>query len=401
MEKFGDLDIAFLGSYIGEALKDKLMKKRSKINFADEHWQKLFIDGLSKNGIDEITFYSVPFIESFKKNNIFKIKYTETIRNNICYKQIPFINLNYIKIFSRYKNIKQYLRSWCKKKTERKKILLIYSLHSSFIRLIKTIKKKFPQIVVVVIILDLPEFMNLERKKSFIYKTLKKIDRKVIAENLLYADHYVLLTEKMIEKLPYHSYTVINGMIEQEDVSLISANQEDNKFEVVYTGSLYEKFGVKKLVDSMKFISADNVKLIICGWGELEEYIRKAANEDQRIIFKGNIDLQDAIEVQRNASILINPRPNEGEFVKYSFPSKMFEYIKTGKPILCFKLDCFQDEYDEIFNYIEEYNEKSIAKSILNVVYNYKRYKEKSSKIIGLHKFINIYQVNRLLEDIC
>ena len=46
-------------------------------------------------------------------------------------------------------------------------------------------------------------------------------------------------------------------------------------------------------------------------------------------------------------AVLVNPRPNNEEYTKYSFPSKDIEYLSSGKPTVAFLLDgmpkCYQD----------------------------------------------------------
>ena len=48
-----------------------------------------------------------------------------------------------------------------------------------------------------------------------------------------------------------------------------------------------------------------------------------------------------------SAAVLVNPRPNNEEYTKYSFPSKDIEYLLSGKPTVAFLLDgmpkCYQD----------------------------------------------------------
>ena len=35
----------------------------------------------------------------------------------------------------------------------------------------------------------------------------------------------------------------------------------------------------------------------------------------------------------------VNPRQNNEEFTKYSFPSKTMEYLASGVPVVAYKLD--------------------------------------------------------------
>ena len=61
----------------------------------------------------------------------------------------------------------------------------------------------------------------------------------------------------------------------------------------------------------------------------------------------GQVSLNEARALQKTADVLVNPRLNEGEYTKYSFPSKTMEYLSTGRPVVCYKLDGIPDEYDK------------------------------------------------------
>jgi glycosyltransferase involved in cell wall biosynthesis len=75
-----------------------------------------------------------------------------------------------------------------------------------------------------------------------------------------------------------------------------------------------------------------------------------AAKIDSRIVFGGMIPLYEAVENELKATLLVNSRPTDMEFAKYSFPSKNMEYMVSGTPILTTKLPGMpQEYYDYIF----------------------------------------------------
>ena len=57
---------------------------------------------------------------------------------------------------------------------------------------------------------------------------------------------------------------------------------------------------------------------------------------------------------QREATLLVNPRTPEGEFTKYSFPSKTMEYLASGVPTLIYSLQGIPDEYLDYCFHLEE-----------------------------------------------
>src|SRR5699024_551254 len=60
------------------------------------------------------------------------------------------------------------------------------------------------------------------------------------------------------------------------------------------------------------------------------------------------------LELQKTSTVLINPRPNNEEYTKYSFPSKIMEYMSSGRPMIAYKLDGMPEEYLKYFYPVTE-----------------------------------------------
>ncbi|MBO7310309.1 MAG: hypothetical protein J6U86_02815, partial [Clostridia bacterium] len=70
---------------------------------------------------------------------------------------------------------------------------------------------------------------------------------------------------------------------------------------------------------------------------------------------------------QAKATVLVNPRQNNEEFTKYSFPSKNLEYLSSGKPLVAYKLDGIPDEYDDVIIYVEDNSIRALADKLTEV----------------------------------
>lgn len=138
-------------------------------------------------------------------------------------------------------------------------------------------------------------------------------------------------------------------------------------FSLLYTGRLNRRYGLLNLLDAMDRIPDSDIELWICGSGELEDEIRTRARKDSRVRFLGFVPHEKSLQLQRKATILINPRTNEGAYTKYSFPSKTLEYMVAGKPVLMYRLDGIPKEYDSYLYYIPDETADSIAQSILQL----------------------------------
>ena len=69
-------------------------------------------------------------------------------------------------------------------------------------------------------------------------------------------------------------------------------------------------------------------------------------------------------QCRQGRTALINPRTAQGVFTRYSFPSKTLEYMRSGKPVLCCKLEGIPDEYDPYLRYIQPQTAQGIRDAV-------------------------------------
>ena len=92
------------------------------------------------------------------------------------------------------------------------------------------------------------------------------------------------------------------------------------------------------------------------------------ADDDTRIIFKGQVSSDVARQCILDGDILVNPRPNNSVYTRYSFPSKILDYLASGNPTVAFELDGMPEVYKNFIYYIPENTVESIANTILCVI---------------------------------
>lgn len=258
--------------------------------------------------------------------------------------EIGCINIPFIKQIMREVKIKKLLRK------SKDRNIIIYSAYLPFLKAVKKIDAK-----VTLIVTDMPEFYDLG-KTTFIKKLARRINNHIIYKCIERIDSFVILTEQMKDSLRIGNrpYTVIEG-IACEPVTAPEADEQKSysrKKVLLYTGALHYRFGIKTLLDAFEKIENDEYELWICGSGEAENEIRNLSKKDKRISFFGYCTKEQVYKLQAQASVLINPRRPEGEYTKYSFPSKTMEYMMSGKPVLMYKLDGIPDEYDRYLSYV-------------------------------------------------
>lgn len=287
---------------------------------------------------------SAPFLGAYPMRcDLMRFRGFKTAQPGCTY--VKFNNIWGLRNFSRAKALKKALKDFIALK-DPQKLILAYCPHTPFLEAAAYAKKQDPSIRVCLYVPDLPNYMNLNANRTWFYDVAKKVDIRRMTNLMQCVDSYVLLTEYMKDHLPVGDkpYRVAEGIIESIPPLPEPVTSGPEKY-VVYTGKMFEKFGVKALIDGFLTLQDPNYRLVLCGKGDCEAYARAAQSKDPRIMFLGQVPPQEALNWQSRASALINPRNVVEEYTRYSFPSKNIEYLLSGKPVVGYFLDGMPQVY--------------------------------------------------------
>lgn len=278
---------------------------------------------------------------------------------------VGFNNTAGIKILSRYIGVWKYLKKWVNDGSGGTKCVIAYAMTLPFVKLLCDLKKKYLNVKVCLVVPDLPEYMNVTAMQTnWKYRIMKRIEVAYIRHCLTEVNHYVFLTEHMKNWFDREvNYVVVEGICSGNVPQLREKELfTDGRKHIVYTGGIKQEYGVLDLISAFMEIENPDWALDIYGDGIHMEQARKLAEEDDRVILHGVVPNAVAVKAQMEAELLINPRPNH-EFAKYSFPSKIMEYMLSGTPMLAYKLDGIPSEYDDFYFHIES-GEKGFVSSL-------------------------------------
>lgn len=260
-------------------------------------------------------------------------------------------------------------------------ILYVYTISAPIITAVDLLKRKNKRIKVCSIIADLPNMSSLSSQKSIFQEYFEKYLSKKSYRKTSCIDAYVLLTKYMADYMGIRKpYCVVEGISNCEERIQKELVFDEEYKTVVYTGTLHKRFGVLNLISAFSTIKDDSYRLIICGMGDSEEEVKAAAKIDKRIEYLGQLPRTDVIKIQDEATVLVNPRQNNEEFTKYSFPSKIMEYLSAGKPVVCYKLDGIPNDYDDYLFYVKDNSIQSLADKLLEICEK----SEEERKLIGI-----------------
>lgn len=400
------MDMLFLGKLIPRNLKNEVLKKSNNVmaNAANEFQWKI-IDGLDKNLSKPVDIYNILPIGSYPKRYSDLFIKTSQFQHCIGSKDINvgFINLPYIKHLITGNFLIPLVLKWLKNK-ENNSVIIAYSLNLSLLKTIKCAKKFNPNITTCVIVPDMPEFNNLGSNLSVLNRFYLKYSGYKARKQLTYVDSFVFLTEQSASYLNIDKpYVIVEGISLEDKPNYIENNNRDITKTIVYTGTTHKQFGIMNLIEAFYGIVNKNYKLVICGSGDADNDIREYAKHDKRICFKGQVSHDEATEIQMSATVLVNPRLNEGEYTKYSFPSKTMEYLATGVPVIAYKLDGIPCEYDDYIIYVTDNTIDTLRDTLIKTceltINERKLIGEKGQKFVATNKN-SLVQTSKIINMI-
>lgn len=367
------MNLFWLGG-VAEEKNFKKLQKKGNTQIAANITQLNYIEGIEKatgNSVKILNSHYEPSFPKYKDLFIKKKKWIRKGKENI---DIGFINIPIFKYINKAISLRVEMKKIIKNElsTQDLNVFFIYAMTLPLILLAPFIKKNVQKqkFIICLIVPDLPEFMNMT-KQSKIKKFLSMINRKLIYRCMKFIDKYVLFTESMAEYLNLNAnqYIVIEGMVnlnkinKQEDITSLK-----KKKYIMYAGGMNKKYGVLNLAKAFNEIKDSNVELWLYGNGDAVDKIEEMSLVDKRIKYKGLVSNEEILEAERNAKLLVNPRPTNEEYTKYSFPSKNMEYMLSGTPLLTTNLPAMPKEYKKYIYIIENETIEGIRKKIEEIL---------------------------------
>ncbi|MBQ2928290.1 MAG: glycosyltransferase [Oscillospiraceae bacterium] len=215
---------------------------------------------------------------------------------------------------------------------------------------------------------------------------------------------YVLLTEAMNTYLNHKGkpYVVLEG---HSDISMRekvpSLERKSAPRICFYAGGVSKQYGLGNLVEGFRKANVDNACLHIYGPGDYVEELQQIAAEDPRIFYGGMLLNTEIVEKELEATLLVNPRPTDEEYVQYSFPSKTMEYMASGTPVLTTVLPGMPKEYHPYVYLLEDETADGIAEKLREVLENSREElfrKGSEARAFVLDQKNNVIQARKLLD---
>lgn len=386
-----------------EKYKQVFALRTKKAIEPQQKFNNLFIQGLAKQPkVDVLALSTLPVSASTCSIGQFKFE-EEKVSESLVYQYIPFRNGKVTRLYDMCMNTKKLLKQFLDKNKNERCVIIADVLSPFMIVGCFDIAHKY-KVPVIGVVTDLPELATKMkmRRVSFAKRNLLYCIEKFNTNLLKKFDAYITLTDSINEVInkEHKKHIVIEGSVDA-GLNYVLPEKSASK-EVVYAGGVYEKYGVKTLVEAFLKINVSN-ELHIYGDGTYVDKIKEISEKHPNIKYMGMVSLEEIVEIERKATLLINPRPSNESFSKYSFPSKTLEYMSSCTPLLSTKLPGIPPEYFNYIYTIENEGVDGMADALLNVLaYNPSILEEKGKRAFVFVKQnkTNVVQGKRIVEFI-
>ena len=316
-------------------LKEVYNKQASSYVFAPQKFHRNIVEGLLANN-HQVKVLS--FLPSF-------VDYVNTIdEDGIQYSFIRYLNRSGIKHFQIAKEVFQYIRH-----TPFKPDVVICDTLNTSMCIGALMARLLKKISVTAIITDLPASVS-KYDKSLVSRLSSYVSNKYIN----HFDKYILLTSQMndVVNLRNRPFIIMEGICESQQKQSITITTNDSlrKRKLLYAGGRPSKDGIDMLIAAFKRIPYPDIELNV--YGSIPNVSLGKDPSDERIFYHGKTENSVIAKAEQESCLLINPRPTNEEYTKYSFPSKVMEYMASGTPMVTTKLAGIpQEYYDYVFTF--------------------------------------------------
>lgn len=401
MEK--TIQLLWIGSYDSD--EEFVVKSRKGMKTASAQVsQKNLVEGIeteTQKPMDSINGSIVPHFPVYKDRIVSKIYWDrENGAHNV---SVGYLNVKYLNRLTCRISMEREAEHWVKTRYLGGELtILAYGLRSAPMATALRIKKRIPHARIFNIVTDLPEFMDLG--ESRVKKLLKKVDMLSIRRFMKRMDGFVLYAPKMAEYLsiPDGKWLLMEGSYDVGELRSDTKKRTDGKRAIMYSGVLDVQLGIDLLLKAFMQLKDPELELWLTGGGNAEGLIRKCAEKDPRIRFFGFLPTRaDVLKLQSEAALMINMRLPSEPASAYCFPSKIFEYLCSGNPVLSYRIEGISDEYADHLIFIEdetvEATCRAMEKALAMDEEQRRAFGEAAREFVCTRKN-NLHQARRVLE---
>lgn len=284
---------------------------------------------------------------------------------------VPFVNIPFLKQLTMGLAIFCYVMTWLWRMRSQPRYLLIYNAYVP-LALSVLLATRLLGGKPVAYIADLPH--NLNSRDVGIWRVVHRINLLVETHSLKHFAGLLTVTDQIAtDYAPQVPSLVVEGGVNADEFGGADEPLGEREYSVtenricLYSGFLNDINGIDQLLAAFRLIESPRYRLWIFGHGPLEQAVCEAAKQDTRIVYWGRLPRAQVLQFQRQSNILINPRPTWRRVTRYTFPSKLLEYMMSGRPVINTALIGVPVEYQQRVFVLNDETPEGLARLIQKV----------------------------------
>lgn len=390
------MNILYVSTLLSQDYVKELFNKGYEILQSIQKFNHLLTIGFNKNNCKVDVLSNVPVTKQIKKT-LYRRKENENGINFFYCSKVSFGVIGSLIAFicSFHKTFR-----WIFNNNRKDSIVILDVLNFThgFGSLIACKILRIRTLGIVTDISGLKDKMNLTLKE--------KVYSYLVNHTLGYYDSYIFLTEAMNKLINSKGkpYLIMEGLVDFAIESRPDRIRNTNKKIVMYAGGLTAQYGLWNLISGFSMIESNDVELHLYGYGDMINEIKEYCKKDLRIKYFGEVHNDTILDLEMNASLLVNPRPTNEEYTKYSFPSKNMEYMASGTPLLTTALPGIPFEYYPYVYLLEDESAEGVfrilQRLLIETPQSYLIEKGLRGREFVVKRKNNILQAARILEFI-
>ena len=346
--------------YLGYVIRPEEVHTASGASVAGNKMQWNVVKCLGENDDIRIHCVTVMPLAAFPRDRkIWQKKQRGQLTQQVAATRISYMNLPGVKQL--WQTINVYIEARKLLKKYPNAVVFAFNLFPQVGIPIRWLSKKA---ATVCLLADLPIDDNTNRRGVSLW--LRRLFEKSTWKNMVSCERYIVLNPHVAELyLPGKQYIVVDGGVDEGEIKpLVDNTFERKERNIMFCGALTEYNGIKNLILAMGLVDDNRIVLDIYGDGYLRDVVEEAAKVNTRIRYHGRVSNEIVMQKQQEAWGLINPRITEDPIAKVTFPSKTFEYLLSGTPVITTRLNGYGPEYENCMIFAEQDTPEGIAAAI-------------------------------------
>jgi glycosyltransferase involved in cell wall biosynthesis len=343
--KMESAQVLFVGQLFPESMTSKIMEQEI-LPIQTQRFGKALVDALRVGFEENVEVLSTaPLVDFPHSRMILAPKSRWIIDNKIPATMMSYLNIVGLKQITRWFGTFIFVSWWILRKRDARRVILLHGVQSC-----KLWGLLFAQVfgrcsTISYLTDDLG--ISLSWEKSLMRK-MRDLDVYLMVMGLQKASGVIAMTRGLAEKLAPGVPVLIMPTIRQSAVNAVQTKTgclDLRSFNIVYTGKLCQSYGLELLLNAFAQAKRPNWYLLISGWGEMEEQVRGFARNNPQVEYFGLLSSEELLELRQRADVLVNPKLTSTSTSDLAFPSKIVEYLSTGKPVVSTNLPIFDSEF--------------------------------------------------------